>query len=215
MQACKLGDKGTAQKLLESNSLEDRTTWLQYRDDHHNTLLHLAAYSGDKDTVQYLLDNSVPFQENKSFDTPLDVAVMKGHEEMVSLLLNANADQSYFNPGCMTILYLAAQNRNTTIADALLAKTPHEKVNAINIWLSTPLHLAAEGGYLDIVEALLKASADTTARNVWCRTPSIWPERMHIPKSDERLAQYIRGMRCQSRIQRQNLGGETTICTSQ
>lgn len=113
----------------------------------------------------------MPFQENKSFDTPFDVAVMKGHEEMVSLLLNANADQSYFNPGCMTMLYLAAQNGNSTIADALLAKTPHEKVNAINIWLSTPLHLAAEGGYLDIVKALLKASADTTARNVWCRTP--------------------------------------------
>jgi ankyrin repeat protein len=144
---------------------------LEYRDDNDNTLLHLVAYSGDKDTVQFLLENNVPVQPNKNLDTPLDIAIIKRHKEMVLLLLDMNADQSYLNDGFMTPVHIAAQTGDAEIVDVLLANIPVEKINAVNKWFSTPLHLAAEGGYLNIVEALLKRGANTSARNMWFRTP--------------------------------------------
>lgn len=171
VQTCTFGDKAAAQKLLDSNSSEDKNAWLDYREDNGNTLLRLATYSGDKGTIKFLLKNNVPVQPNEYSDTPLDVAVIKGHKEMVSLLLDVNADQSYLNHDFRTPLHIAAERGDAEIADVLLAKMPDEKINAVNKWFSTALHLSAEGGYLNIVEALLKRGADTSARNIWFWTP--------------------------------------------
>ena len=55
-----------------------------------------------------------------------------------------------------------------------------EYLNEQDVGRQTPLHLAAEGGHIEVVEALLKAGANKEAPDVWSQTLHLAAEGCHI-----------------------------------
>ena len=53
-------------------------------------------------------------------DTPLQLAVDRGHNEVVKLLLECGADVDVQNRGGDTILYCAVENRDSVIIEHIL-----------------------------------------------------------------------------------------------
>lgn len=140
--------------LLQTPSIDVNTT------RHFGlTLLHLAARSGNTETVNALLQiPDINVNATSYFGlTPLHMAVAVGHTETVSALLQApgiNINASS-NSG-KTPLHLAAINGEAEILNALL-QAPEIDVNAKNDAGQTPLHLAAEAGRTETVITLLQA----------------------------------------------------------
>ena len=142
-------------------------------DEEDNTVFHLAAKSGRRETVRALLlkynftSESVSTRKpsvssvesipctildlcNQVGDTPLAIAAREGHFAIVLslLLVDANPNIASHTTGC------------------------------------TPLHLAASGGYVDIVKALLVFGAEMRLKNKAGQTPgdqaSVHPQVLEV-----------------------------------
>ena len=127
-------------------------------DEEDNTVFHMAAKFGRRETIKALLPRcfsstsdrktSIAYLEpadpekidvhNQVGDTPLAIAAREGHFAIVLslLLVDANPNIASHTTGC------------------------------------TPLHLAASGGYVDIVKALLVFGAEMTRKNKEGKTPA-------------------------------------------
>ncbi|KAF2433071.1 ankyrin, partial [Tothia fuscella] len=67
-----------------------------------NTLLMLAAYSGQLETVSYLLDQKADANVlNVRGQSPLAGAVFKGYDEVVKVLLERGADANLGHPNAV------------------------------------------------------------------------------------------------------------------
>jgi uncharacterized protein len=77
-----------AKYLIEHGMDARHSTW------HHVTLLHDAAWDGEVDKAELLLDNGADIDaiEEEYQSTPLGLAARWGHEEMVDLLLARGGD---------------------------------------------------------------------------------------------------------------------------
>jgi|WetSurMetagenome_2_1015567.scaffolds.fasta_scaffold32982_3 ankyrin repeat protein len=157
--------------------------------------IHDAAIKGDLAKVKALLKDNPELvsSQDSTGDTPLHLAVMKDHKDMVKLLIDNKADINasitahvreiihksipgfksstmlYFDIGA-TPLHLAAASGHKDIVELLLAHGAD--VNAIDGddgW--TPLHWAANGGHKDAAELLLANKADINAKDGYGRTP--------------------------------------------
>jgi len=114
---------------------------LDYIDVDSRTFLITAAFTGNFEVVEYLLDNKVdPNQAMKTGLSALMYAAGEGHERCVVSLLNANASTSLSLHGGALGGY-------------------------------TALHFAALTGRTKMVEALLKAGADPKAMSHQGKTP--------------------------------------------
>ena len=99
--ACEKGDLNTI-KLLASKG-----TTLQ-----QTTLLHFACRGGKIDTIQYLIEEfavDVNSQDNEG-DTPLHIAAMLGHVDVIKCLIEARCDPLCKNIYGNTPAHLAALN---------------------------------------------------------------------------------------------------------
>jgi ankyrin repeat protein len=103
---------------------------------------------------------SLFFQDDDG-ETPLHVASMCGHNDLVEWLLEKGADHTIYNNSNNTPLHLAATNDHTTILQRLIAAgadleaRPEDGFN--------PLMLACRNGNDSTVRALLEAGADLYA----------------------------------------------------
>ncbi|GBN68931.1 Ankyrin-2 [Araneus ventricosus] len=175
LAAAQNGDSQRVQELLKQSGID-----VNYVDTNGNTCLHLAAERGYVEIVRELLkrldievniknrDDSkyiypIHFGDDPARSeitvgkTPLFCAVMRGHLEVVKLILNhykieVNSKDKY-DKSC---LYLAAVKGYKTIVQALL-RHPKIDVNAKYICHDhfTPLHIAVEKNQMEIVAALL------------------------------------------------------------
>ena len=70
--------------------------------DRGDTLIMLAAYHGNADTVRALLDHGAdPDQANDIGQTPLAGAVFKGENEVVAALVDGGADPNAGTPSAI------------------------------------------------------------------------------------------------------------------
>ena len=148
------------------------------------TPLHLAAYSGDTETVRLILkkvvSTAIYLAAKKGYKTALDqrsakkakieeknddgltalhLAIKSRNEEAVSMLLEQEADIFAKDNNDDNPLHLAASSGNSEAVELLLNR--NVKVNEPNEDGNTALHLDAKSGDTETVELLLAKNADT------------------------------------------------------
>jgi ankyrin repeat protein len=134
---------------------------------------HLAAYFGLEKVMKNLLRKGHHPDSKDSFNyTPLSWAALKGHDEVVKLLLataGVNAD-SHTNV-YRTPLSLAAASGHELVVKLLLAEAG-VNVNSMDQYSMTPLYIAAGRGNEEVVKLLLATPGiDVNSRNMVGTTP--------------------------------------------
>ncbi|WP_250294742.1 ankyrin repeat domain-containing protein [Wolbachia endosymbiont of Oedothorax gibbosus] len=102
--------------------------------------------------------------------TPLHVAVMHGHIDVVNILMASKANVDAMDKTYKyTPLYWAARNGYIEIVKVLIAGKA--SVNTANKYGYTPLHEAAQNGYIEIVGILILGKADVNTADEYGYTP--------------------------------------------
>ncbi|XP_005094682.1 ankyrin-3 [Aplysia californica] len=132
--------------------------------------LVLAASLGQLKTLLYLLDiGQAPNQRDDQGWSALHFACVRGHDKMVELLLDQDADVNALTGCNSSPLALAVFNRHSTVALSLIAYGC--QVNTFDDDLDTPLHFATFNGNKDVVRALLDNGAEACMFNRIGATP--------------------------------------------
>jgi ankyrin repeat protein len=138
--------------------------------------LYAAAALGRTDLVRAALSADKGAASSCSPDgfTALGLAAFFGHTGLVRMLLDAGADPNFVSKNRMRVtpLHSAVANRDATKAyDMATLLVKHgANVNVVQEGGWTPLQQAAAHGYARLVEFLLKAGADVSARAADGRT---------------------------------------------
>jgi ankyrin repeat protein len=140
--------------------------------------LFLACDCGDLERVRELVDqasdeDNIINKPEKHDRRPLHMAARKGYVEICDILLAHGADLELKTIHGCTALYFAVLSARVEMVEAL-ADGYCAEVNVSDVGHLTPLHIACEKGYADIVKCLLLLGADYTARDIRGRTPLDW-----------------------------------------
>ncbi|XP_004244426.1 uncharacterized protein [Solanum lycopersicum] len=135
--AARCGDLNAVQTLCSTNPLAVNT-----RDKHSRTPLHLAAWSGHAQIVDYLCKNKADVGAAAMDDMgAIHFAAQKGHLEVVRLLVSSGVSVKSCNRKGMTALHYAAQGSHLELVKYLLKKGSN--VNTKNKAGKTSLDLAS------------------------------------------------------------------------
>ncbi|KAF0700357.1 Aste57867_9107 [Aphanomyces stellatus] len=132
--------------------------------------LEMASYKGHVSTVAYLIEAGADVNvHSPNGVAPLTVACQEGHFEIASLLVAAGADVHYLHgEQGSTAMLTSASNGRMKIVELLL---PLVDINQANKEGVTALHRASSSGHVDVVEALLIATANVNQATVDGDTP--------------------------------------------
>lgn len=141
--------------------------------------LHLAAYIGDLEKAQALVQNGSDVNaRGQAGETPLHMAACAGHRDLAELLINSGADVNAQAGGGWTALHEAARSGHEDVAELLIAHGamvnagtrpsddrmlvehlpgPHGPIG------TTPLHLAVR--YPEVAKLLVANGADVNAKD--------------------------------------------------
>lgn len=129
--------------------------------------IHQLCRDGKSEQVLFLLKNLDMIQlKDRNGNTPLHIAVMFGHKELVRLLIDYGANVNERNNIHSTPLHMT---RNLGIArelidnDAEIDAVDHEKI--------TPLHLACRSGDIETAVLLIHHGANVNFQNIRGFTP--------------------------------------------
>ena len=160
MTACKAGEQLLATKLIHHGAN------VRAVNVYGRTPLYYAAYHGRAQMIPLLIVNGAEL-EARSIpldNTPLHVAAMGQSDSpnTVKQLLLAGADKEAISKSSQsTPLLLAIIHHNKACVASLLKSGAN--IEATNAGGLRPLHIAAQHGQLEIVEALLDHGADVEA----------------------------------------------------
>ena len=122
-----------------------------------------AAKSGDLEGLQKLVVSGGDVNEKGvRGETPLIVASLEGHGEVVNYLLQRGADISDRNDDGMSPLHAAAYNGHDSVVSLLIAKGMNVN-DTENRYVVSPLHVASEENRLSTVKLLVESGADVNA----------------------------------------------------
>ncbi|XP_060942072.1 receptor-interacting serine/threonine-protein kinase 4 [Limanda limanda] len=123
--------------------------------DWSNTPLHVAAETGHTSTSRLLIKHKADIHApNAHGHTPLHLASQQGHLATVKMLIEEGADPYRSTSALRTPCHLAAENGHCEVLRELLLHCPDGGALSDEQGLS-PLHLAVQGGYSDIITMLL------------------------------------------------------------
>jgi ankyrin repeat protein len=167
VDAARTGDWSTVRSLVAANKAAVNTP-----DIDGTRPLHWAIRAGEADIVEVLLKAGADANAKDRLDvTPLFLAAMNGDGVIVRKLLNAGANANQVEKTGETILMVAIRTGSTDAVRALLEHKANANYAEPQLQL-TPLMLAAEGGYTDIVADLIKSGADIQVRTRTGATPA-------------------------------------------
>ena len=171
-----------AQVEASSQALMAVKRWSGYRKYSQNipkqmTSLHLAAYFGVNEAVQFLIGSDSPDPEDSYGRTPLSWAAMNGHEVVVKLLLDKGAElETKDTEYRRTPLSYAARSGHEAVVKLLLDKGAELETKDTE-YGRTPLAWATENGYEAVVKLLLEEGAELDTKSNNGRTPLSWAVR--------------------------------------
>ena len=94
---------------------------LETPDNRRATPLHIAAYNGHLDVVEYLLTEGVEMDVVDDNDnSPISLAAQQGHFRVVRLLIERGASWNFQLPDGRTILHILAENNEADILYQIL-----------------------------------------------------------------------------------------------
>lgn len=130
-----------------------------------DTPLTRAVYLGEDQMVKLLLDCETILVNKKDAyeNTPLHIAISRGHENITDLLLYNNADITLKNAHSYTVLHIAAMMGYTKLAAKVIEKIPvvdminHSSIlNVKDIFSATPLQVAISSRHTPLVKKMLE-----------------------------------------------------------
>ncbi|TGO08593.1 hypothetical protein BTUL_0201g00070 [Botrytis tulipae] len=184
MYACGSKDSAVVNFLLS------KSPRINVSNDHNLTALTVATYFSTAEIVSALLDAHADVDaQDGDGDTPLILSSRYGDANMVSSILKYHPDISKVRDGQRTALHEAILNekRNEIVPSLVLA--PGVDINAKDFEEQTPLYIASEGGYLNLVDILLaQTGVEVNPSNKDDKTPlHIACERGHLEIVDKLL----------------------------
>ena len=133
-------------------------TLLDRRAESTNALFLASRYS-NPDVVEALLNAGFAFDKPDATGyTPLLHAAWRNQTEVMKLLLDKGASSNARTPDGLTALHLAARLGREVIAETLISASVDLEVPTGSFGF-TPLHYAAEGGFVHIIKLLVKQGA--------------------------------------------------------
>ena len=146
---------------------------LEAENKYGETAIYYAARYGKERIVQQLINNGAKVHvANEDGYTPLHVAALNGHTQIVRWLLEVvkgpEEKQAYREAETQeekTALYFAVLNRREDVVQQLIESGAN--VCKPSVLGDTPLHIAAWGGYTDIVEWLVAAVEDLEEKQAY------------------------------------------------
>lgn len=127
------------------------------------TALNLSARLGLYDVTAKLLEHKANIEGIIPGPSPLSIAVMNNHLEIVRLLISKGADtKRKYGEKQITILHHAAHQGHTTILSELLKVIPNELIDATTEGL-TALQIAARKKRLDVIKILIQSTKQIPA----------------------------------------------------
>ena len=148
------------------------------KDSSGNSVLHLAVAFGHVEVVKYLVIvvDDVHSKNNLGRKTPLDLALLKGHSEIVYILRKHIREDVLYEFDLYThhpyyeqlgkgrsILHAAAAKGHLQLVKQLVQNL--EDKNPPDDHGLTPLHLAAEAGQFEVVKFLIPFHRETNLTN--------------------------------------------------
>ncbi|CZR52893.1 uncharacterized protein PAC_02770 [Phialocephala subalpina] len=144
--------------------------WLASLDD--ALVLAGAASAGDVLKVKELLEKHTPCTAQDYYGrTPLQLAVLDGHEEVAKELLDHRVDTSTTDFKRRTALHLAAHGYSLGVLRLLLERGAD--IAARDGEGMTPLHLAYQKGVTRMIDCLIEKGANTEAKAIYGLTPEM------------------------------------------
>ena len=119
------------------------------------TLVALAAYMGQKEVTEYLLEkgaNVHAIARNTTGFTPLTGAIANNHVEISKILVKKGADVNHRYEGGVSPLMEASQNGNLELVRFLLDNGADPTAKTVDG--KTPMAFAKEKNHVEVIEAL-------------------------------------------------------------
>ncbi|XP_071086322.1 ankyrin-3-like, partial [Haliotis cracherodii] len=131
-----------------------------------DNILHQACRGGDEGTVKRVLaqDKVDINSRDKRGWTPVVVAALARHGELVDFLVKKGADMSSVNNSGDNILHQACSGGDVEIVKRILALEKVD-INSRDQNGETPVMMAARDGHVQLVEVLVKKGADMSLVN--------------------------------------------------
>lgn len=139
---------------------------LNAQDSHGLSALMQAVATGQKKTVDYLLQQKVNLElKNETGDTALAMAIGNEQDQIAVTLINAGAKTDVLGGENKNNLVFMAASVNATKTLEILTKKAPDQINAKNKKGDTALHEAARFGSEKTLEILLGAGAKKDLTN--------------------------------------------------
>ncbi|XP_073987108.1 histone-lysine N-methyltransferase G9a isoform X1 [Rhodnius prolixus] len=168
-----------------------------------------AASAGGHLIIVHLLISAGAHKEvlDKSQYTPLMLAILNNHNEIVKYLIKAGADPQFKGIDGMTALHVAAKTGNLEACHYLVGRTTEAAtyVDVVDDGRWTPLVWAAENCYTNIVRYLLGKGADPQIRDSEMNIALHWSAFAGSMEITESLIDYG------SNINLSNVHGDTPL----
>ncbi len=152
------GHGDVAMVLIEEQALEDDSL-------NHEFLLKVAAEKGLKGVVKSLLDRGTakPAERQQQEQSPLYLAAMGGHSEIVDMLLGAGVDPNKVDGCGWPPLYIAIKNAHVEVVRSLLSGGAHVPSTPVCIWTRPWVRMYEEFLVPPIKKDPLNIALDTKA----------------------------------------------------
>jgi ankyrin repeat protein len=182
-KAVQMDDEATVASLL-SRGFDGNT-----RDPKGNHALYLAAREKSLKVANVLLQWSKidPEVRTASDESPLMIAALNGHEDLVKTLI---AKGAAVNKTGWTALHYAATRGHTEIIKLLLDKYAYIDAESPNG--TTPLMMAAFYGTPSAVKLLLESGADPLLKNIQGLSAIDFANRANRADAAEVIAAFVR-----------------------